>query len=39
MIKLKIITPGKAEQRGSQLSVIISEDGEKIYQFLKYYGW
>ena len=31
----KIITPGSAEERGSQLSVVINNNGEKIYRALK----
>ena len=31
----KIITPGSPEERGSQLSVVINDNGEKIYRALK----
>ena len=34
-INLKIITPGKPEKRGSQLSILINRDGEKVYRNLK----
>ncbi|MBL31512.1 MAG: kynureninase [Flavobacteriales bacterium] len=34
-INLKIITPGKPEKRGSQLSILINRDGEKVYKNLK----
>ena len=31
----KIITPGSPKERGSQLSVVINDNGEKIYRALK----
>ena len=34
----KIITPGKPEERGSQLSVFIENNGEYIYDYLKSNG-
>ena len=37
-IKFKIITPGLPEERGSQLSIRINFDGQKIYKSLKEAG-
>tara|TARA_B100001250_G_scaffold414176_1_gene451096 strand:- start:8852 stop:10117 length:1266 start_codon:yes stop_codon:yes gene_type:complete len=37
-IKFKIITPGLAEERGSQLSIMINFNGKKIYRALKEAG-
>ncbi len=36
--KFKIITPGNAKQRGAQLSIFISQDGNKIFNSLKKNG-
>jgi kynureninase len=33
--KFKIITPGSSQERGSQLSIMINDDGEKFYKSLK----
>ena len=37
-IKLDIVTPGSAEKRGSQLSVLINKEGKNIYNNLKKSG-
>ncbi len=37
-LKMKIITPGSAENRGGQLSVLISKNGKDVYNFLRNSG-
>ena len=36
--QLKIITPGSADKRGAQLSIIINNNGKKIFNYLKKNG-
>ena len=36
--QLKIITPGSADKRGAQLSIIINDNGKKIFNYLKKNG-
>ncbi len=37
-LKLRIITPGSSEKRGSQLSIFIDKNGQKIYNYLRSHG-